>query len=63
MIAVELMVIDVDTPAEGDAGEELVHVGQGIDGDADPADLPLGQRMVGVVAHLGRAGRTRRSGR
>ena len=54
MIAVELMVIDVETPAERDPGEQLVHVRQGIDGHADPADLALGQGMVGVVAHLGR---------
>ena len=54
MIAVALIVIDVETLAERDAGEELFHVGQRIDRDADPSHFSLGERVVGVVAHLGR---------
>ena len=38
---------------EGDAVEEDLHVLQGVDGDAAPADLARGQGVVGVVAHEG----------
>ncbi len=34
--------------------EEDLHVGQGIDGDADLADFAVGHGRIGVVAHLGR---------
>ena len=37
---------------EGNAGEEDLHVGQGVDGHADPADLLLHLGIVGVVAAL-----------
>ena len=39
---------------EGDALEQPAHVGQGVDGHPDLADLAGGHRVVGVVAHLGR---------
>ena len=35
---------------QGDAVEELAHVGGGVDGDAQAAHLTLGQFMVGVVS-------------
>ena len=38
---------------QGEAGERSAHVRQGVDGHADLADLALGARVVGVVAHLG----------
>ena len=40
--------------AERDPGKQLFHIREGIDGHADPADLPLGQGVVRVVPHLGR---------
>jgi hypothetical protein len=39
---------------EGNLVEEDFHVGEGIDGDADFADLPIGHGAVGIVSHLGR---------
>ena len=39
---------------ERDAVEEHAHVLEAGDGDADLADLALGQRVIGVVAHLRR---------
>src|SRR4029077_13183066 len=39
---------------EWDAGKELFHVGDRVDGDADAADLSLREGMVGVVTHLRR---------
>ena len=39
---------------ERDAVEELGHVLDAVDRDADSSDFSLGQRMVRVVAHLGR---------
>ena len=41
-------------PLERDAVEQLRHVVERIDRDADPPDLACGQRMVRVVAHLRR---------
>ena len=52
MIAVELMVIDVETSSERNAVEQLRHVFDRVDGDADAADFAFGERVVGVVAHL-----------
>ena len=37
---------------ERDAGQQQAHVLDGVDGDTDLADLALGPRVVGVVAHL-----------
>ena len=53
MIAVELIVIDVDTRSSGMPSNSR-HVFDRIDGDADPADFTGGKGMVGVVAHLRR---------
>ena len=39
---------------ERDAVEHLFHVGERVDGDADLADLGVGDRVVGVVADLRR---------
>ena len=39
---------------ERDAVEHRLHVGERVDGDADLADLALGERVVGVVAELRR---------
>ena len=39
---------------ERDAGEQHAHVVDRVDGHADLADLALGPRVVGVVAHLRR---------
>jgi hypothetical protein len=36
-----------------DTGEEVLGVGQGVDGDPAPAHLALGQRVVRVTAHQG----------
>ena len=47
----ELIVIDVVTVAQVDAAVEVLHVGQGVDGHAAPADLALGHRVVGVEPH------------
>ena len=41
-------------PIERDAVEQRRHVLDGVDGHADLADFALRQRVVGVVAHLGR---------
>jgi hypothetical protein len=38
---------------ERDAVEERAHVVEGVDRHADLADLAMGDRVVGVVAHLG----------
>ena len=53
MAAGELMVIEVVVAAEVDAGEQVLGVGQGVDGHPAPADLPLGLGVVGVPAHQG----------
>ena len=49
-----LIVIDVETRVERDAVEELRHVLERVDGDADAADLAGGERVIGVVADLRR---------
>ena len=54
MIAVALIVIDVETAIERDAVEQRRHVLDRIDRDADAADLAGRQRMIRVVAHLRR---------
>ena len=54
MIAVALIVIDVETLLERNTREERFHVGQRIDRDADAADFALRERVIGVVAHLRR---------
>jgi hypothetical protein len=41
-------------PVERNAGEELRHVLDGVDGHPDPANFASRQRMVRVVAHLRR---------
>ena len=46
-----LIVIDTETSAEVDAVEQLVHVVERIDGDAEPADLAERARIVAVEAH------------
>jgi hypothetical protein len=53
MAAVALIVIDVDTLSSG-MREEVLHVLQGRDRDADLAGLALCDRGVGIVAHLRR---------
>ena len=53
MIAVELIVIDVDTRSSGMPSKQRRHVFDRVDGDADAADFAGGQWMIGVVAHLG----------
>ena len=40
-------------PVERNLVEQAAHVGDGVDGDADPADLAAGHRVVGVEADLG----------
>ena len=49
--------------AEIDLVEEDLHIGEGVDGDTDLADLSLGNRIIGVIADLRRqverAGKTR----
>ena len=52
--AVALIVIDVFISLDRDLVEQLAHVAQVHDGDANLADLAPGQRVVGVVARLGR---------
>ena len=54
MIAVELIVIDVDTLPERDAVEQRRHVLDRIDGHADASHFAGGQRVIGVVSHLRR---------
>ncbi len=54
MIAVELIVIDVDTRSSGMPSNSSAMSSMAVDRDADPSDFALGQRMVRVVAHLGR---------
>ena len=54
MIAVALIVIDVDTRSSGIPSKSSVHVLDRVDRDADAADFARGHRMVGVVAHLRR---------
>ena len=54
MDAVALMVIEVEILLQVDAVEQAHHVFDGIDGDADFADLAHGQRVVGVEADLRR---------
>ena len=46
-----LIVIDTDTSAEVDAVEELPHVVERVDGDAEPADFAERARIVAVEAH------------
>ena len=48
---------------ERDAVEQRAHLAEVRDRHADLADLAAGERVVGVVAGLGRAGRTRPRGR
>ena len=45
--------------AEVDAGEEVLHVGEGVDGDAAAPDLALDEGVVRVAAHRASAGRRR----
>ena len=52
--AVELIVIEVVTSSSGRSGEQVTHVLERRDRDADLADLTLGSDVVGVKAHLGR---------
>ena len=54
MIAVALMVIDVETRSSGMSVEQGRHVLERIDRHADPADLAGRKRMVRVVADLRR---------
>ena len=54
MIAVALIVIDVETRAERNAVEQLRHVVDRVDRHADPADLAGRERVIRVVAHLRR---------
>ena len=54
MIAVALMVIDVETRSSGISVEQRRHVLDRVDGHADLADLAGRQRMVRVVADLRR---------
>ena len=51
MMAGALIVIDTETLAEVDAVEELAHVVEGVDGDAEPADFAERARVVAVEAH------------
>ena len=52
MLAVALMVIEVEMRSSGMSGEEALHVFDGVDGDADFADFADGHGRVGVVADL-----------
>ena len=54
MIAVALIVIEVETSIEWDAVEQARHVLDRVDGDADSANLSGCHGMVGVVSHLRR---------
>ena len=46
-----LIVIDTETSAEVDAVEQVGHVVERIDGDAEPADFAERARIVAVEAH------------
>ena len=46
----ELIVIDVVIAARSMSGEEVAHVGEGVDGHAAAPDLAQGHRVVGVEA-------------
>ena len=48
------MVIDVETWSSGMPSKRTPHVVDRVDRDADLADLAVRDRVVGVVAHLGR---------
>ena len=52
--AVALMVIEVDTRSSGMPSQQRVHVLDGVDRDAHPADLAGGARGIGVDTHLRR---------
>ena len=52
MMAVALIVIDVDTSDERDACEEIGHVLDRVDRHADPSDLAFREGVVRVVADL-----------
>ena len=54
MIAVALIVIDVETRSSGMPSKSVGHVLDRVDRDADAADFAGRERMVGVVAHLRR---------
>ena len=54
MLAVALMVIDVEMRVERQPRGERAHVLDRIDGHAHAADLAFGPRVVGVAAHLRR---------
>ena len=54
-----LIVIDVVTAAEVDAGEQVLHVGQRVDRDAGLADLAERQRIIRVTRPSTSACRTR----
>ena len=54
MIAVELIVIDVETWSSGMPSKSVGHVLDRVDRDADAADFAGGHRVVRVVAHLRR---------
>ena len=61
--AVELIVIDVVTFSSGRPAKQQSHVLDRVDRDTDLADLALGARVVGVVAHLcGQVERARQPG-
>ena len=49
-----LIVIDVETWSSGMPSKSTPHVVDRVDGHADLADLAVRDRVVGVVAHLGR---------
>ena len=49
-----LIVIDVFMRSRGDAVEQGFHVAEMGDGNTDPPNLAAGDRLVGVVARLGR---------
>ena len=54
MIAVALIVIDVDTRPSGMPSNSVGHVLDRIDRHADASDFARGERVIGVVAHLRR---------
>ena len=54
MMAVALIVIDVDTRSSGIPSNSSRHVLDRVDRHADPPDLAGRERVVGVVAHLRR---------
>ena len=49
-----LIVIEGRDAPERNAGKEGLHVLDRVDGDADPAHFAGGERVIGVVADLGR---------